>query len=322
MRLNKSNSMLAVGMCVFFFVAFAPGADPVTKPAGRPTTSPTTRAATKPTTTPATRPQAKMKEPDPLRVAISELSREAQTALQQRKPFPRTESDYFKTGHKIEAQALLKTLAGPLNQNPRVDAYVKFQLLSAFESFSDDLALPALKAYVLGSPALIALPGVTHQEQQKWTQKALQAKQDDVAKINEEWKAALAPYEEANTIILAYRDLMKSKIDAPLELKHKFLQASLEDLSQRGAAGFEITKPVNALAKTITAWGATAKREQIKEMLAALKEYTQRRPPKMLEELRWRNEKATWTTHDAGVTVSRIEKIRDELEIAEKNALE
>lgn len=315
MRPNHSICGLSIAIGALFCVAFAQRADPPKPPTSGP-------SATRPATAPATRPQPKVKEPDPLRVAINELSREAQSALQQRKPFPRAESDYFRPGHKIEATALLKVLDGPLHQNPRVDAYVKFQLLSAFESFSGDLALPALKAYVLGSPALIALPGVTQQEQQKWNQKALQAKQDDVAKINEEWKATLAPYEEANGIILAYRDLMKSKIDAPPDLKIKFLQASLEDLSQRGAAGFEITKPLNALAKTIAAWGATAKRAQIKEMLAALKEYTQRRPPKMLEELRWRGEKATWTTHEAGLNVNRIEKIRDELELAEKNALE
>lgn len=310
MRNSNRMHVLIIGVLACFALAFAQ------------TTMPSTKPTTKPATSPTTRPQVRVKEPDPLRVAITELSREAQAALAARKPFPRDQSDYFKPGHNVEPQALLGVLGGRLSQNPRVDAYVKYQLLSAFESFSGDLALPALKAYVLGAPPLIALPGVTQQEQQKWNQKAIQAKQDDVVQINEEWKATLAPYVEANAIIISYRDLMKSRIHPPSDLQHKFYQACLEDLAQRGAAGFEIDKPFNALSKQILVWAATAKRAPITDMLSALKEYSQRRPPKMLEELRWRNNKATWTTHDAGLNATKVRTLQEELEKAQKAALE
>jgi hypothetical protein len=290
-----------------------------TAPATKPTTRP---AATKPA--PASRPAAKAKEVDPLRAAMLELQREAQTALQQKKPFPREKSDYFQPGNPIEANALLKTLGSRINQSPRIDAYVKYQLLSAVEKFDGEQSLDALKAYVLGSPSLIALPGTTQQEQQKWTQKALTAKQDDVEAINKEWNETLAPFIEANAIIIAYRDAMKAKIEVPDELKHKYFQAYLEDLSQRAAAGFEIDKELNAISKTIIAWGHLAKKSQINDMLGALKEYAARKPPKFYEKLSWRakDKEAYWTYHYAGLSVTKVEKIQAELETALNNATE
>ncbi len=283
---------------------------------------PTSGPATRPTTAPASRPAPKVKEPDPLRLAINALTQEAQAALAQRKPLPRQKSDYFPADNKIDVQALIKALGSRISQNPRIDAYVKFQLLAAREAFDGDLALPALKAYVLGAPPMIALPGTTQQEQQKWNQKAMTARQDDVEKINDEWKAALAPYIEVNDIIIAYRDLMKSKIQPPDDLKHKYFEAYLEDLSQRGTAGFEIDKPLAAISKTISSWAPLAKKAQVQDMLTALKEYTARKPPKMFEELSWKDGKARWSTHDAGLSVTKIEKLRDQLVEAEKNAIE
>lgn len=308
-----------LSLCV---VASAFAAEPATKPASAAAKATTKPAAIKPTTTPATRPAAKVKEQDPLRLAVAELTREAQAALQQKKPFPRSESDYFQDGNGVSMDGLIKTLGNRVHQNPRIDAYVKFQLLSAAQSFEGQQALDAMKAYVLGSPTLIALPGLTQQEQQKWNQKAITAKREDLDQINQEWNDALAPFIEANQIILAYRDLMRSKIQPPEETKHKFFQAYLEDLSQRAAAGFEMDKDFNAASKSILAWAQTAKKEQIKELQSALKEYIARKPPKFYEKLTWRNDKATWTYHYAGLPLTKVEKLQDELGTAMKNALE
>lgn len=297
------------------------GFSQTTRPAARPSTQPATKPATRPATPPATRPARQV---DPLRVAILELQREAQAALQRREPFPRQTSDYFAEGNSIDPQALLKVLSGRIHQNPRVDAYVKYQLLSAVKRFEGELSMPAIKAYVLGAPPMITLPGLTPQEQQKWNQKATSAKKEDVSKINKEWNDSLAPYLEANRIIETYRDEMKSKIEPTPETKGKFYHACLEDLSQRAAAGFEMDKALTAQIKTIVTWAQMAPRAQLKDLQAGVKEYTLRKAPEMLEELvvSERTDRIYWRTHDAKLSESKLEKLIEELQKAADNAID
>lgn len=294
--------------------------------ATRPTT---TQPATRPATTPAASRPTRERPDDAIRPALLKLQGEAQDALRRNQPFPRKAPDYFTTGDAAATAAtvkqtdLIRALARRINQNPRVDAYVKWQLLSLAPQFDEAHAMDAMKAYVLGAPPLIPLPGLDQRERQEWDRKGMTAKETDVAGVNEEWTKKKAPYEAANEIVVLYRDEMAKRIAVPPELKAKLLQARLEDLSQRAAAGLDTNAAFKSLSIEIKTWAPLAKRAAVREMIAFATEYTRRTGPVVYEKLMWsdRTKKTYWRDRKAELDRKLLDGLIESLTEAEKHAL-
>src|SRR5687767_10688990 len=131
---------------VLLVASAAPAADDTgatTKPA---TTKPATTkpATTKPATTKpaiskpaATRPATRRSDGGAARTAIqsaiSELTKEFQASLRKSASPPRTQSDYFteNPSDDVTPEAVAAVLARSSDGDPRLQAYVKWQLLSA-----------------------------------------------------------------------------------------------------------------------------------------------------------------------------------------------
>lgn len=306
--------------------------EPATKPTTRHiTTRPaTTRAAT--TRSVATKPTAHGKSPeakaseDAIKSAVAALTKEAQDAF--KKPggtLPRSEPDYFKDHPAtVDQDTLATAISKSISHDPRVDAYIKLQLISAVDKFDADHAKEAIDAYV-AAPALVPLNGVGPRDTQFWDRKAMNAKKSDLPTINGEFRQQREQAEAANGPMIAYRNAIQTRITTNDELAPRLLQARVEDLSQRATAGFDTDSLFKTLSSDIEAWSALATKKQIQSMSSFLKEYSKRTGPKVYEELRWSNRgktgKPDWKDHDAVLDEKRMAKLLEALDKNLANAL-
>jgi hypothetical protein len=250
------------------------------------------------------------------------LQREAQDATRRRVAFPRNEPDYFKrTPVAVDQADLLKALERRISPDPRIDAYIKTQLLSGVERFDEAHARAAISAFI-SAPALIPLPGLTQRELQPWAERASRATEADLEKINDAWEQERAPYIAANEPITRYRDLLRQRIAVSDALRPMLLRARLEDLSQRAAVGLEVDKELTALAGDMQAWTTTAPRAAVAEMAGFAQEYAKRTGPTTNDKLAWneRSHRAIWRTRKAQLNANRLEKLIEALEAAAKRA--
>jgi hypothetical protein len=313
-----------------------PETRPSTPAATRPATKPVTKpAATRPSTQPATsrpaRPGQKTPESkasdDALKTAILALTKEGQAAFKNKgaRP-PRSSSDYFSgKSPGIEPEGLLAVLTRQLSQDPRIDAYIKFQLLSAVEKFDAAHAKPAINA-LIAAPALLPLPGVGTKENQIWDRKSMNVKKEDIGKVNEELRTQRDAVDAINAPMIEYRNALKDKITTDDAMKAKLLQARVEELSQRAAAGYDTFSMWKDLATAIQTWSATASKKDVSQMVAFLQDYSKRSAPSVYKELRWsspsaRTQKAYWYDQPAILNEKRMSALIDALKIAAANAL-
>jgi hypothetical protein len=277
-----------------------------------------------PSTAPATGRAPKPKKSDAIRMAIAELTREASKAMSKKEAFPRVESDYFKDKTvDVDTTELLKTLSRTIVPDPRVDAYIKLQLLSAKEKFEGDDAAGAIDAYIKGIPQLMPVPN-SQRDRQPWDMKKMQAKQKDIERINSEFLAWRAPFEDRNYVVLRYRDMLRDRIDPPDALKPRWFKAQLEDLSQRYEAGFEPAKELTTFSKDVMAWSQLAPKKDLTDLIGFLTEYTKRAGgSNFYEKLVWsdRSKSAYWRDRPAQLEKRKLEKLIEELKTAEQNAL-
>lgn len=322
--------VLAVG-CGFLIAGgtFARADEPTTKPA---TMQSTTKPATKPATTRSSvssgrkSPESKASD-DAIKAAILALTKEGQDAFKNKgATMPRISPDYFKgKSVTIEQDGLLAALDRPLARDPRIDAYIKLQLLSGVEKFDAAHAKQAIGAFI-AAPALVPLPGVGAKENQLWDRKILNAKKEDVGKINEELRGQRDTVDALNAPMIAYRNAFKEMVTADDAMKVFFLKARVEELSQRSAAGYDTFTLWKDLATAIQTWSATASKKDVTQMLAFLNDYARRSPEVVYRELRWssstaKTQKAYWYDQPASLNEKRMAALIDALKVNAANAL-
>ncbi|MFT3786460.1 MAG: hypothetical protein QM770_09875 [Tepidisphaeraceae bacterium] len=179
--------------------------------------APATWAA--PTSRPV-RENAASKQTDPASKAVQALLTEAKETLKKKDAeFPRKKPDYFTTaGVEKPTQAqVVNWLNRSTSPNARIDAYVKWQLLSAIEGpFDKSVANDAVRALV-NAPALTPAPGASLDVQRE-LQKALRgirpARNGEldadgraaIDNINNQFDAETKRIEGLNEVMLEYRD--------------------------------------------------------------------------------------------------------------------
>lgn len=281
-------------------------------------------AATKPGTEgtanrTATRP-ASARAPDPVRDAVVALFREGTDAAKSNKPFPRPDFDYLAGRTDVQQADIVKALGQQQSGNPRVDAYVKLNLLSAVPStFSEENALAATRAYVLSGQSLRKLPSVDLHERQDWDRKVGQVNSaDQVAQANAEFERATQAILDDDKIVIRYRDELRSKLastDGPTMVK--IFAAQLEDLSQRAQLGYETDDDLAALKKQIDKWAKKADRKDLATLARATSEYKYlTKAPTVYTKLSWSasSRKARWGSRAAALSASKLEAIIKDLE--------
>lgn len=292
--------------------------EPTTRPRPATTRATSRPAATRPVA--ATRPA---KAAEPLRDAIAVLFREGTDAAHAGKPFPRSNYDYLAGRTDLPELRLIDALGQRQSPEPHVDAYVKLNLISAFDRFDPANANAAIRAYALGAPTLAVYPSADAHERQDWERKIGQMMNSEaVDKVNEAFEAANEKVAANNEIMLAYRDALRAKIVAGDDATSvKLFAAQLEDLAQRSALGINTDKSLTALIKQIDAWSARANRASLRQMQQAANEYAARKsPPIVFTKMTWneKTRKARWGEREAALDDAKLKKLIDTLKEREE----
>jgi hypothetical protein len=171
----------------------------------------------------------------------------------------RDKSDYFKREGKADAadltpESVVMALNTQIHPSPAVDAYVKWQLLSAIEGQFPDEGLPgAVNAY-LNAPQLSQRPGGTQQEQQQLDQQLRQMLRNaSPAQVSANWEQHVQQQTAGNDIVTDYRTELYNKLppSAPM------LRAALQDAYQRAEAGEDVNSFVKRIIGDAKVWAAS-----------------------------------------------------------------
>jgi hypothetical protein len=291
-----------------------------TKPAG---------AASKPAQRPG-------KQQDPADKAVKELLKEARESARGKKPFPRTASDYFakSTDEKPTEQQILGQLRKGLDRNPLIDAYVKWQLLSAVPAkFAAERTEEAVRALV-NAPSLPPLPGAVDDVKQRLREALGRMRSDREGALDEESAKMLDAVNTGlasetnrvlaeNKLLVDYRnELIKRIPDDDEKQKVLLMKARMEDLSQRAGAGHPTLDAFKILAAEIRTWAVTANKGDIGRMAEFVGEYTQRSPAQVFEQADWdrRKRAVVWRTRLAGLDKKVLDSLQADLRAAVNNA--
>src|SRR5688572_29746422 len=200
MGIVESQVMPRIRSIALLVILIAVGplvAQPATPPA-----SPVTRPTTRPRTDSGAARGA-------MQTAIAELSKEFQSSVRQKSSPPRTKSDYFieKPSDDVTPEAVVTALARSGDGDPRMAAYVKWQLLSALPEKVEDpkIAAALLRAYK-SAPEPLPRPGVAPRERAQLDKLAQGAREDDRQKVTEQFEKLVEQFDVNNGPILAYRD--------------------------------------------------------------------------------------------------------------------
>lgn len=174
-------------------------------------------------------------------VAIDALRKEFANHLKDPKQFPlRDQCDYFAKLRPpdVTTDAALAALATPLVGEPRMIAYVRWQLLSALPATLEDDAHVA-KAVAVYRQAPLPLPryGLKQSEQAKLDGALAGARKQDDVVLTLKLEALVKPVADANRQLLAYRNEWYRR----LPKRPAVFAAALRDAQERqnAAAGAE-----------------------------------------------------------------------------------
>jgi hypothetical protein len=193
--------------------------------------------------------------------AIAALQKEYQAYIKDPKSNRiRIKSDYFKDhpSPEVTPDIILKALETSVSGGPSVEAYVKWQLLSAVPGkFPDDLIKRAVAVYHRAPMPAEPHPGLDHRTLKKAIRNI---KKEQVPEVQKELNEAVEQFRDANEVIIAYRDDLSSHLPVKLDV----LYAGLEDVSERASHGLNANVIFGNVAAGIRSWAITeAKASQV-----------------------------------------------------------
>lgn len=168
--------------------------------------------------------------------AVKELTQEFAEAAKKKEAPARTTSNYFleKPSAAVTPESVANALTRRLNRDEEVDAYIKWQLLSAVPGkFEQAQVSMALRAYQ-SAPRLKSMPFMSEQEVAQIREALKSANtQEKASQIEQRIRSARDAVAPQNTMLLHYRQALYAKMPASLET----IRAALQDAYERVNAG-------------------------------------------------------------------------------------
>lgn len=259
-----------------------------------------------------------------LDAAVAELKREY--AAHQKDPDKsrlRPQCGYF-VDHPVQlsGESILDALERPLGEDPRLVAYVRWQLLSGAPPKFDAKLLPrVLKAYEK-APAPPPRFGMASDEKAKLDALLLKARREDDAALSVKLEERFAQDAEANKPVLAYRD----ELYARLPPSYESLVAGFRDAHDRtsaAAGGGAYDAHAKRVVQDAQVWAQSGSADP--EQCARLAELVARlrfvRSPPYYARASWRNDRVAWSTRTDGVySPKKLADLEKVLREAQKNA--
>ena len=240
----------------------APAPPPAKAAAAQPAKEPATKPARTPRRANSRKPAA-AKVPAVFTAALPELRREFQQGKFRSKP------DYFteKTSDEMTPEIVLSLLQGKHDRSPAVDAYIKWQLLSALPTPPAELPgqfIPDLMAAYLNAPLPELRPAMAPDQKKAWDKELKRAHDSD--EVSLQLKKEVSRVADFNTSVFDYRDALMAKMPETFE----GMEACLQDVFARAQAGADTQKAAAAALGRIQKWAADAPPKEVNNMLDLL----------------------------------------------------
>ncbi len=236
--------------------------------------------------------------------AIEVLKQEYQGYLKEGSPTPRTESNYFveHPAEEVTQENILQALGKSIHGNPRVAAYVKWQLLSGISGqFDDKLVDKAVRAYK-SAPRPAPRPGIEASQRKALDAMLRGAREGDVGDIDAKLREAVAQGVEMNQPIIAYRDALFAKLPS----EPRVFDAAFGDLRDRLMLAAETQGFRDVLLGNVRAWamsGATP--QQMTAMAQYLRKLTSQTGPDYYDQAEWKDSRVQWRTRSVSMDEGR-----------------
>jgi len=190
-----------------------------------------------------------------IQAGVAALVTEIETYLKDPKSGKlRDACDYFKENPSADVtqEQVVAVLERNVGRGDLVNAYVKWQVLSAVPAkFDVKLAGRALSAY-RNAPRPTPRPGMTASEQRSLQRVVQRMNDDKMGEVNDQITEAVSRWREANRPITAYRDALFSRLPAAVVT----FEAGFADALQRADAGMESRTHLEALVSAVKSWAA------------------------------------------------------------------
>jgi hypothetical protein len=190
-----------------------------------------------------------------IQAGVAALVKEVETYVKDPKSGKlRDACDYFKENPSADVtqEQVVGVLERNVGRGDLVNAYVKWQVLSAVPGkFDVKLAGRALSAY-RNAPRPTPRPGMTASEQRSLQRVVQKMNEEKMGEINDQMTEAVSRWREGNRPITAYRDALFQRLPAALVT----FEAGFADALQRADAGMESRVHLEALVSAIKSWAA------------------------------------------------------------------
>lgn len=258
-----------------------------------------------------------------LEAAVKDLKQEY--AAHQKDPDEsrlRPQSNYFRD-HPVELSpdSVLDALERPISDDPRLSAYVRWQLLSGAPAKFDEKLLPRVLRLYESAPQPWPRFGVAPVERAQLDALLTKARREDEAPLSVKLEERFARDSEENKPVLAYR----SELYARLPASYESLVAGLRDAHERAAAaagGGAYDEHAKRVVQDAQAWAQSGSADprqcgQLADLVARLR--FERSPP-YYARAAWRNDRLSWSTRtDAVYSPKKLSDLEKVLREAQKN---
>jgi len=301
--------------CLMGAACVAPANDavPKSKPADKIATAPTKparvnapeKSVAKPTTRPGDLSPAAAS-------AVETLVKEYQAVLKSPDTItPRLQSDYFtKTGPALLAVAdVLASMEKRLDSNPSVDAYVKWQLLSALPTQLDEtVTKDFLRVYKrIGSQRLPVRPGSNGAEASRLASGVMRIKEADVGAENQQWQNQLKRHGLLVDPVLQLRDGLYSRLSKTPDV----LAIAMEDAALRVSAGYNASGFTASVFNDVRSTAAGLKRNEIARLGGMVQRFGGVQGPRVFDSIVFDDKKkvAGWKTSDTKIDRAAVDSL-------------
>jgi hypothetical protein len=165
----------------------------------------------------------------------------------------RTKSNYFTEHPSTEATPdnIMKALEGSVSGGPGVEAYVKWQLLSAIPGkFAPERLKRGLAVYHRAPMPIEPHPGLDHYR----LKRAINGvRKEQIPQFQKEFDAAVAHFKDVNEVFISYRDELFAHLPVSLDA----INAGLEDVEERAGHGLNANTLFDNVAAAIRSWSIT-----------------------------------------------------------------
>jgi hypothetical protein len=236
----------------------------------------------------------------------------------------RPQSSYF-LDHPVElsVDSVLDALERPLGDDPRLVAYVRWQLLSGAPEKFDAAVLPRVLAIYRDAPAPPPRFGMSNEDKAKLDALLPKARKEEDAALSVKVEERVAQEAEVNRPILAYRDALYARLPGGFES----LRAGFRDAHGRtaaAAAGGSYDAHCEKVVKDALAWAQSGDADagqcgQLAELVARLRFV---RSPAYYSRVAWRTDRLAWATKtDAVYSAKKLSDLEKVLRDVQRSGL-